>query len=146
MIFCINTILSICIRSIIIKRQHLRQRFSILFLQSDIYSLQFIFFNFAPPWRKVDQINDSSWRIHWRALLPYTSCRIIFNYQCTIKRIFPFYIYLDLIYLNVRFFNIFFKEINSSIFYFIFLFFYVILAIYHIINRCSKRRCWLRLS
>ena len=63
--------------------------------------------------------------------MSYTSCRIIFSYQCTIKGIFPFYIYLDLIYLYVRFFNVFFKEINSSIFCFIFLFICVILAIYH---------------
>lgn len=47
-----------------------------------------------------------------------------------LREFFPFYIYLDLIYLNVRFFNVFFKEINSSIFYFIFLFICVILAIY----------------
>ena len=135
----------IYIRSIIIKRQHLRQRFSIFFLQSDIYSLRFIFFNFAPPWRKVHQMNNSSsWRIHWRALLPYTSCRIIFNYQCTIKRIFPFYIYLDLIYQNVRFFNVFFKKFIVP---FSILFFHLSMLYYpYTINRCSKVRCWLRLS
>ena len=130
----------ICIRSIIIKKQHLRQRFSTFFLQSDICSLQFIFLNFAPPWRKVHKMIP-----HHGVSIEGLCCltRLAGLYliiKCTIRRI------SSLLHISrsdftkmFGFSTYFFKKFIVP---FSILFFHLSMLYWlYNINRCSEERC-----
>ena len=129
----------ICIRSIIIKKQHLRQRFSTFFLQSDICSLQFIFLNFAPPWRKVHK------------MIPHHGVSI--EGLCCLTRLARLYLiinvplgeFLPSTYISICFTKMFgfstyfFKKFIVP---FSILFFHLSMLYWlYNINRCSEERC-----